>query len=99
MSFKDLLLATGLLVCVVWDVRAQETPETRQLKSWSAEFNREIIEVAPGVYTAVGYGGSTLSMIIGDGGVVLVDTGDSAATAAPARDAFRRISQLPVRGI
>jgi uncharacterized sulfatase len=55
--------------------------------------------VAAGIYTAVGYGDSTLSMIVGDAGVVMVDTGSGGTRGAQAHDAFRRISKLPVRGI
>jgi alkyl sulfatase BDS1-like metallo-beta-lactamase superfamily hydrolase len=96
---KHLLFSIGLLFLVVGDARAQDTAATRQLRAWSAEFNPEIIEVARGVYTAVGYGGSTLTMIVGDGGVVLVDTGSELPETAKARYSFRKISQAPVQGI
>jgi alkyl sulfatase BDS1-like metallo-beta-lactamase superfamily hydrolase len=89
----------GAVVLLACDIRAQETAATKQLKAWSAEFDPAIIEVAAGVYTAVGYGASTLSMIVGEGGVIMVDTGSAAAETAQARDAFRRISTLPVVGI
>lgn len=78
---------------------AQETAATRQLRAWNAEFTPDIIAVAPGVYTASGYGGSTISMIVGDEGVVLIDAGSAVSHAARALEAFRRISKLPVRGI
>jgi alkyl sulfatase BDS1-like metallo-beta-lactamase superfamily hydrolase len=96
---KHLLLLPGLLLLLAGHVRAQDTAATQELKAWNAEFRRDIVEVAPGVYTAIGYGGSTLSMIVGDEGVVLVDTGNSIADSSEARDAFRKISPLPVRGI
>jgi alkyl sulfatase BDS1-like metallo-beta-lactamase superfamily hydrolase len=89
----------ALLVGVAVQSLAQETAATRELQSWSAEFRPDVVEVGPGVYTAVGYGGSTLSMIVGDDGVVLIDTGSAPSEAARARDAFRRISALPVRSI
>jgi alkyl sulfatase BDS1-like metallo-beta-lactamase superfamily hydrolase len=95
---RRVVRALGLIL-VVSHVAAQETAETKKLKAWSAEFDPAIIEVAAGVYTAVGYGASTLSMIVGDGGVVMVDTGSAAAETAQAQYAFRRISTLPVRGI
>jgi uncharacterized sulfatase len=99
MTRTRLVLAVGLLLLAVTNGRAQETAATRELKAWSAEFTPDIIEVAPGVHTAVGYGGSTLTMIVGAGGVVLVDAGSDLAETAKALDAFRLISPLPVRGI
>jgi alkyl sulfatase BDS1-like metallo-beta-lactamase superfamily hydrolase len=99
MTRTRLALAVSLLLLAVTTGRAQETAATRELRAWSAEFTPDIVEVAPGVHTAVGYGGSTLSMIVGVGGVVLVDAGSDLSETAKARDAFRRISPLPVRGI
>jgi uncharacterized sulfatase len=93
-----LILAILLLPGAVTSGGAQ-TAETRELTAWSAEFTPDIIEVAPGVHTAVGYGGSTISMIVASDGVVLIDAGSEPAETAKVRDAFRRISPLPIRGI
>lgn len=90
--------ALGVLL-LMSGVAAQETPATRKLTAWNAEFARGIIELAPGVYTAVGYGASNLTMIVGSGGVVMVDTGSAAAETTQARDALRKISTQPVRAI
>lgn len=69
------------------------------LKARSAEFQRDIIAVAPDVYTAVGYGVSPTSMIIGDTGLVIIDTQiDTAAARAVLAD-FRKITDAPVKGI
>jgi hypothetical protein len=92
------ILAVGLLL-VGTTSRAQETAATKELTAWNAEFTPDIVEVAPGVFTAIGYGGSTISMIVGDGGVVMIDAGSAVNDAARAREAFRRISKAPVRGI
>jgi alkyl sulfatase BDS1-like metallo-beta-lactamase superfamily hydrolase len=93
------LLLTGLLLALSASGRAQQLTATQQLTTWNAEFRRDIVEVAPAVYTAIGYGGSTLSMVVGVDGVVIVDAGSSIAESADALDAFRKISQLPIRAI
>lgn len=99
MSRKIFPVLMGVLRLLAGDAGAQETAATTQLKAWNSEFRRDIIEVGRGVYTAVGYGGSVLTMIVGNDGIVLVDTGTSLAEATEALEAFRKISQLPVRGI
>jgi alkyl sulfatase BDS1-like metallo-beta-lactamase superfamily hydrolase len=91
---------SALGVCLAMaGVAAQETPATRRLTAWNAEFTRGIVELAPGVYTAVGYGGSNLSMLVGNDGVVMIDTGSAAAETAQALDALRKRSPLPVKAI
>ena len=42
-----------------------ESPATTLLKARSAEFEKTIIQVNDNIYTAVGYGVSPVSMIIG----------------------------------
>jgi alkyl sulfatase BDS1-like metallo-beta-lactamase superfamily hydrolase len=53
----------------------EETDATKRLKARSAEFDRAVIRVTEGVYTAVGYGTSTVSMVIGDESIVIIDAG------------------------
>ena len=62
-------------------------------------FPRGVLEVTDGVYAAVGYGLANSVMLVGDGGVVIVDTMESAEAAAPVREEFRRISTAPVAAI
>jgi alkyl sulfatase BDS1-like metallo-beta-lactamase superfamily hydrolase len=76
-----------------------ETEATRELRGRNAEFERTIVEVTEGVYTAVGYGVSTISMIVGDDGVVFVDAGNEPADTAAALVEFRKISALPVAAL
>lgn len=63
------------------------------------QFPRGIVEAAPGVHVAIGFGLANSAMIVGDGGVVIVDTMESAEAAAPVKEAFRRINPLPVKAI
>lgn len=54
---------------------AQDNTATQKLTEQSKQFEEQVIEVADNVYTAVGYSVSNVSMIVGDDGVVIVDTG------------------------
>ena len=54
---------------------------TERLTKQSEQFQEQIIKVADNVYTAVGYSVSNVSMIVGDDGVVIVDTGMMLETA------------------
>ncbi len=65
----------------------------------AGEFDRGVVEVTDGVHVAVGYGLGNSVMIVGDGGVVLVDTLESAEAAGPVREAFGRVSGAPVAAI
>ncbi len=77
---------------------AVDDPEAL-LTSRSAEFQKDIIQVAPNVYTAVGYGVSTTSMIIGESGLVIIDTQIDPPAANAVLAEFRKITDAPVKGI
>ena len=70
-----------------------------QLEAHSSEFRKEIIEVAEGIHVAVGYDGSNASMIVGDDGVVIVDTLRATESAHELVPLFRSISSKPVKAI
>ena len=78
---------------------AQETEATRLLKLRSAEFDQAVIKVTEGVYTAVGYSVSTVSMVVGDNGLVIVDTGLDTLSAEKVLADFREITDKPVKAI
>ncbi len=78
---------------------SEQTPQTRQLIERNKEFRKEIIQLAPNVYTASGYDASNITMIIGDEGVVLIDAGKFPANSAEVYAAFRQITDLPITGI
>lgn len=75
------------------------TDAEQLLQARSAEFRQEVIEVAPGVYTAVGFGVSPTSMVIGETGVVIVDTQIDPTAAQAVLAEFRQITDKPVSGI
>ena len=70
-----------------------------ELRAHSAEFRREVIECAPGIYVAVGFAASNVGMLAGEGGVVIVDSTESVRAAKNIRAELREISTDPVRAI
>lgn len=75
------------------------TEAERLLGARQPEFAQAVIEVTDGVYTAVGFGVSTSTMIVGDDGVIIVDTQIDAPAAAGVLAAFRKISDKPIKAI
>jgi uncharacterized sulfatase len=69
------------------------------LKARSAEFRQEVIKVTDGVYTGVGYSVSAVSMIVGDDGVIIIDTGMDTPSAESVLADFRKITDKAVRAI
>lgn len=98
MTIRETFMAAAVLLLTTVTY-AQETEATRLLKARSAEFAQEIIEVTDGVYTAVGYSVQPVSIIVGDDGVIIVDTGMDTASAGRVLSDFRKITDKPVRGI
>ena len=80
-------------------VSAQETEATKKLKARNAEFQKEIIKVTDDVYTSVGHSVSTVSMIVGSDGLIIVDTGFTPAHAKEILAEFRKITDKPVKAI
>ncbi|MDR8392571.1 alkyl/aryl-sulfatase [Aliifodinibius sp. S!AR15-10] len=78
---------------------AQQTKATELLKSRNAEFQKDIVHVTDNVYTSVGHTVSTVSMIVGTDGVIIIDTGMSTSAAEEILSEFRNISQKPIKGI
>ncbi len=78
---------------------AEQTFETRQLIERNEEFRKEIIQLAPNVYTASGYDASNITMIIGDDGVVLIDAGKFVHNSAEVYKEFRKITDKPITGL
>ena len=72
-------------------------PDT--LAAQNAQFEQAVVEVVDGIRVAVGFGLANSILIEGDDGVIIVDTMESAAAAAPVKAAFNRISAKPVAAI
>jgi alkyl sulfatase BDS1-like metallo-beta-lactamase superfamily hydrolase len=69
------------------------------LSAHSAEFRKEVIQAADGVYVAVGYGIANSIMLVGDDGIIIVDTMEDEATAKAVLAEFRRITDKPVKAL
>ncbi len=77
----------------------EQTPETRQLIERNKEFRKEVIQLAPNVYTASGYDASNITMIVGTDGVVLIDAGKFVHNSEEVYREFRKITNKPITGI
>ena len=72
---------------------------TQLLKERNAEFERAIIKVAENVYSSHGYSVSTVGMVVGQDGLIIIDTGMDTASAEALLADFRQISDLPIAAI
>ena len=70
-----------------------------ELKAHPDYFKKEIVELAENVYMAFGFAASNVYMIIGDDGLVIIDTTETTAAAANILAEFRKITTLPVKTI
>jgi glyoxylase-like metal-dependent hydrolase (beta-lactamase superfamily II) len=87
------------ILLVTTQLIAQENAATQRLAEQSKQFNEQVIQVADNVYTAVGFSVSNVSMIVGDDGVVIVDTGMTLDDARRIMAEFRKLSDKPVKAI
>ena len=71
----------------------------QRLQKQAEQFPEKVVEVAEDIYTAVGYSVSNVSMIVGDGGVIIIDTGLDVSGAAKIVEQFEKITDKPVRAI
>ena len=69
------------------------------LRAHTEMFRKDVIAVVPNVYASVGFGASVSTMIVGDAGVIIVDTTDSTKAAENTLKEFRKITDKPVQAI
>ena len=67
-----------------------------ELKGHPVYFRKEIVRLADNVYMAFGYAASNVFMIVGDAGVVVIDTSETTTAAENILSEFRKITDLPV---
>jgi alkyl sulfatase BDS1-like metallo-beta-lactamase superfamily hydrolase len=77
----------------------QEFAGREKLRAQSDEFRKEVIKVADGVYVAVGYSASNVTLIQGEGGAIIVDTASDPVAAREVKAAFGDLLAAPVRAI
>jgi len=98
-SLKLRILTLALSGACLLGATAADSPATTKLKARSAEFREEVVKVTDNVYVAMGFGVSPSSMIIGEDGVIIVDTMIDTDSAARALSAFRKLTDKPVKAI
>ena len=88
------VLAAGLV-----NGKTQAEPKTalKMLRGQNRQMERKIVKITDNVYTAVGFHGANTSMIVGDDGVIIVDTLKGPGSAAKAMQAFWAYSDKPVK--
>lgn len=74
-------------------------PAHPDLMTHTAQFERKLHKLSPNVYTAVGFAASNVHFLVGDTGVVLIDTTESTQAAENILAEFRKLSGLPVTTI
>ncbi|MCY3879840.1 MAG: alkyl/aryl-sulfatase [Rhodobacteraceae bacterium] len=70
-----------------------------ELKAHPDYFQSEVVRLADNVYQAFGFAASNVYMIVGDDGVIIVDTTETTTAAENILKEFRRVTDLPVRTI
>lgn len=70
-----------------------------ELKAHPEYFKREILQLADNVYMAFGFAASNQFMIVGDDGLIIIDTSETTKAAENVLAAFREISSLPIHTI
>lgn len=74
------------------------SPEDK-LRAHSAEFEKAVYPLSSNAYLAVGFAASNVGMIVGDDGLIIIDTTESTKAAENILSAFREITDKPVRTI
>jgi len=74
-------------------------PAHPDLVAQNAQFAKKIHELSPNVFTAVGYAASNVHFLVGETGIVLIDTTETTQAAENILADFREISDLPITTI
>ncbi len=98
-AVATLALSTAMAQQTINTPIEEQTTQTRQLIERNEEFRKEIIQIAPNVYTASGYDAANITMIIGSDGVILIDAGKVPQSSAEVYREFRKITDKPITGI
>ncbi|MEM1174552.1 MAG: alkyl/aryl-sulfatase [Pseudomonadota bacterium] len=93
--WAGLLFAGG----AVADTQVEPKQAMQMLLGQNAQFTRQVVQISESVFVAVGFHGANTSMIVGDDGVIIVDTLMGPASATVAFEALRKFSDKPVKAI
>ena len=80
-------------------IAAQQPDARAELFAHTQEFRREVVRVADGVYSAVGYALGNAILVEGDDGVIIIDTTEGTDAAREIKSEFDLITTKPVRAI
>lgn len=95
-------LVTGRAVAQERKNLADERPAPTvnpRLTEHSRKMAQQIYRVTDNVYSAVGFGGANVTMIVGRDGVIIVDTMESVDAAKNILAEFRKLTDKPVKTI
>ncbi len=70
-----------------------------ELQAHPEYFSKDVVRIADNVYQAFGFAASNVYMIVGEDGVVIIDTTETTTAAENVLAEFRKITDLPVRTI
>ncbi len=70
-----------------------------ELQAHPDYFRKSVVQLADNVYQAFGFAASNAYMIVGDDGVIIIDTTESTGAAENVLAEFRKITNLPVHTI
>ena len=65
----------------------------------SEQLRKDVIQLAPGIWTAVGYAASNVHLIEGQDGLTIIDTTETTKAAETILAAFRDITSKPIKRI
>lgn len=101
MRLLSVLLLLSLLAACQRHTPAPAAPVAapEALRAHSEEFKPQLIEAAPGVYQAIGYGIANSIMIEGEDGLIIVDTMETAQAAEKVLALFRTRSSKPIKAV
>ena len=74
-------------------------PNAQLVQHSEAQFRKSVIELASGIWTAVGFAASTQHMVEGSTSVTIIDTSESTSAAENVLRAFRMRSKKPVERV
>jgi len=70
-----------------------------ELVAQNKQFEKQVIQLAPDVYGAIGYAASNVYMLVGDDALIIIDTTETTKAAENIFSQFRKITDKPVKTI
>ena len=74
-------------------------PNQKLVNHNNSQCSKSVINLAPGVWTAVGYAASNVHMIEGNNSITIIDTTESTGAAENILSEFRKLTDKPIRKI